>query len=123
MSRVKAHNQLFTKYFLRKVMTSNNTTAKVEIYTWKSCGYCLRAMRLLGEKNIIFTEYSIDGDEQARRHMMQRAGGRSSMPQIFINGQGIGGFLELQQLEDTGRLDNMLYDQAVMIKVADKGQP
>ena len=72
------------------------------------CGYCLRAKRLLRDKNIVFIEYAIDGDDQARRHMMQRAGGRSSVPQIFINGQGIGGFLELQQLVDIGRLDEVL---------------
>jgi glutaredoxin 3 len=102
-------------------MTSNNSNAKVEIYTWMTCGYCLRAKRLLRDKNIIFTEYSIDGDELARRHMMQRADGRSSMPQIFINGQGIGGYLELQQLEDAGRLDGLLRTQAEMNKEDDQG--
>jgi glutaredoxin 3 len=89
-------------------MTAKQTGAKVEIYTWMICGYCLRAKRLLRDKDIIFTEYAIDGDDQARQRMIQRAEGRSSVPQIFINDQGIGGFLELQELEDTGRLDDML---------------
>ena len=89
-------------------MTSNHSCARVEIYTRMYCGYCLRAKRLLKDKNILFIEYAIDGDDRARRHMMQRAGGRSSVPQIFINGQGIGGFLELQQLVDVGRLDEVL---------------
>lgn len=89
-------------------MTSRQTSAKVEIYTWMTCGYCLRAKRLLANKDIAFIEYAIDGDDEARRLMMQRAEGRSSVPQIFINGQGIGGFLELQQLEQEGRLEGML---------------
>jgi glutaredoxin 3 len=89
-------------------MTSKYSSAKVEIYTWMTCGYCLRAKRLLRDKEIILIEYAIDGDEQARRQMIQRADGRSSVPQIFINDRGIGGFLELQELEDAGRLDSML---------------
>ena len=93
-------------------MIVNNSNAKVEIYTWMTCGYCLRAKRLFREKNITFTEYAIDGDVQARRLMMQRADGRSSMPQIFINDHGIGGFIELQQLDDAGLLDDMLCTQA-----------
>ena len=93
-------------------MTAKQSSAKVEIYTWMACGYCLRAKRLLGDKNIRFIEYAIDGDAEARRRMMQRADGRSSLPQIFINDQGIGGYLELQELEDAGRLDGMLNDGA-----------
>ena len=89
-------------------MTSTESRAKVEIYTWMTCGYCLRAKRLLTDKNIVFIEYAIDGDDEARRLMIQRADGRSSVPQIFINGQGVGGFLELQQLEHEGRLEDML---------------
>jgi glutaredoxin 3 len=79
-----------------------------------TCGYCVRAKRLLKDKNITFIEYAIDGDDQARQRMIQRAAGRSSVPQIFINGQGIGGFLELQQLEHDGHLDAMLESQPVM---------
>jgi len=93
-------------------MTSENPGNKVEIYTWRSCGYCVRAKRLLKDKNITFIEYAIDGDDQARQLMIQRAAGRSSLPQIFINGQGIGGFLELQQLEYDGHLDGMVESQA-----------
>ena len=85
-----------------------HSITRVEIYTWMACGYCVRAKRLLREKNIKFTEYAIDGDEQARRLMTQRADGRRSMPQIFIDGDGIGGYLELQELEDAGRLDELV---------------
>ena len=93
-------------------MTSEYPGNKVEIYTWMTCGYCVRAKRLLKDKNITFIEYAIDGDDQARQQMMQRAAGRRTLPQIFINGQGIGGFLELQQLEYDGHLDDILESQA-----------
>jgi len=93
-------------------MTSKHPDNKVEIYTWMTCGYCIRAKRLLRDKNITFIEYAIDGDDQARERMMQRATGRRSMPQIFINGQGIGGFLELQQLDHDGHLDGMMNGQS-----------
>jgi len=95
-------------------MTSKHPDNMVEIYTWMTCGYCIRAKRLLRDKNITFIEYAIDGDDQAREQMIQRAAGRSSMPQIFINDQGIGGFLELQQLDHDGRLDDMMKSQSGM---------
>ena len=104
-------------------MSSNRSNAKVEIYTWETCGYCLRAKRLLMDKKIIFIEYAIDGDDHARRAMMQRAHGRRSMPQIFINDQGIGGFLELQQLESDGHLDDMLGSQVGMNAGGEPGSP
>ena len=100
-------------------MTSNQSNARVEIYTWVTCGYCLRAKQLLRDKNIIFIEHAIDGDDHARLQMMQRADGRCSMPQIFINDQGIGGFLELQQLENDGHLDDMLGSHVSMNKGGD----
>ncbi|MEJ2553453.1 MAG: glutaredoxin 3 [Gammaproteobacteria bacterium] len=89
-------------------MSSRDPAAKVEIYTTMTCGYCLCAKRLLEDEHIAFVEYAIDADEQARRLMMQRADGRRSVPQIFINNQGIGGFLELRELVATGRLDDLL---------------
>lgn len=104
-------------------MASNHANVKVEIYTWRTCGYCIRAKRLLRDKNIVFVEYVIDGDDQARRKMMERADGRRSMPQIFINDQGIGGYLELQQLEDEGHLDIMLSSHAGVSENGDQGGP
>ena len=106
-----------------KSMTFNHSNANVEIYTWGTCGYCIRAKRLLSDKNIVFVEYAIDGDAQARRQMMERADGRRSMPQIFINDQGIGGYFELRQLEDEGRLDNMLSGRAGEGESGDQGWP
>jgi len=103
-------------------MTSEYPGNKVEIYTWMTCGYCVRAKRLLNDKNITFIEYAIDGDDQARQQMIQRAAGRSTLPQIFINGQGIGGFLELQQLEYDGHLDGMLESQSNVGETGDQGE-
>lgn len=82
--------------------------ANVEIYTWQTCPYCIRAKLLLWWKGVNFTEYKIDGDNQARNQMAERANGRRSVPQIFINNQHIGGCDELYQLNSQGRLDPLL---------------
>ncbi len=81
---------------------------KVEIYTWSSCPFCLRAKALLNEKSVEYTEYCIDGDEAARSQMAQRANGRRSLPQIFINDQHIGGCDDLYALNRRGQLDPLL---------------
>ena len=81
---------------------------KVEIYTWRTCPFVLRAKALLHRKGIAYTEYAIDGDEAARERMAARAGGRRSVPQIFINGQHIGGCDDLYNLERSGELERLL---------------
>jgi glutaredoxin 3 len=83
-------------------------TAKVEIYTWSTCPFCLRAKSLLNKKGVNFTEYSIDGDDDARAKMAQRANGRRSVPQIFINDNHIGGCDDIHALDRQGKLDEML---------------
>ncbi|MFN5953450.1 MAG: glutaredoxin 3 [Dolichospermum sp.] len=83
-------------------------TATVEIYTWSTCPFCLSAKSLLNKKGVNFTEYSIDGDEDARAKMAQRANGRRSLPQIFINDNHIGGCDDIHALERQGKLDEML---------------
>jgi len=80
---------------------------KVEIYTWKFCPFCIRAKALLNEKGINFTEYSIDGDNDARRKMAERAGGLNTVPQIFINEKSIGGCDELYELERNNKLNEL----------------
>lgn len=82
--------------------------AKVEIYTWTVCPYCVRAKDLMTRKGIAYTEYNIDGDDDARDKMIQRAEGRRSLPQIFINDKPIGGFDDLSKLDQSGELANML---------------
>lgn len=80
----------------------------VEIYTWSSCPFCIRAKALLDKKGVEFTEYCIDGDEVARAKMAQRAKGRRSLPQIFVNDQHIGGCDDLYALEVQRKLDPLL---------------
>ena len=82
--------------------------ANIEIYTWSSCPFCIRAKALLKKKGLDFTEYCIDGDAQAREQMAQRANGRTSLPQIFIDDQHIGGCDDLHALEFSGQLDSLL---------------
>jgi glutaredoxin 3 len=81
---------------------------KVEIYTWSRCPFCIRAKALLDRKGVDYTEYCIDGDEAARSEMSQRANGRRSLPQVFINDQHVGGCDDLHDLEYQGRLDTLL---------------
>jgi glutaredoxin 3 len=87
---------------------SDDVVANVEIYTWQTCPYCIRAKLLLWWKGVDYTEYKIDGDGGARLRMAQRANGRKTVPQIFINDQPIGGCDELYALDAKGGLDPLL---------------
>ncbi len=83
-------------------------TPKVEIYTWRTCPFCIRAKALLKRKGVDFTEYAIDSDAAARDKMSDRANGGRTLPQIFINDQHIGGCDELHALDARGQLDPLL---------------
>jgi len=82
--------------------------ASVEIYTWRACPFCIRAKQLLDRKGVNYTEFAIDGDEAARSAMASKSGGRRSVPQVFINGEHMGGCDELYGLERSGQLDGLL---------------
>ncbi len=82
--------------------------ANVEIYTWSSCPFCIRAKSLLKSKGVVFTEHGIDGDENARAKMADRSNGRRSVPQIFINDRHIGGCDDVHALDASGELDKLL---------------
>lgn len=82
--------------------------AQVEIYTKLMCGYCTRAKRLLEMKKVTFDEYSVDFGGPKKAEMVERAGGRMTVPQIFINGRHVGGCDELMWLEQQGKLDGLL---------------
>ncbi len=82
--------------------------AHVEIYTWSRCPFCIRAKALLDKKGVAYTEYCIDGDEATRAVMAERAHGRRSLPQIFINDRHIGGCDDLYALNAQGQLDALL---------------
>lgn len=81
---------------------------KVEIYTWRFCPYCMRAKGLLDRKKVNYSEYAIDNDSTARALMAKRAGGKNTLPQIFINNHSVGGYDELYELEVSGQLDQLL---------------
>lgn len=82
--------------------------AHVEIYTTQVCPYCVRAKDLLKRKGITPQEIRVDTDDNARDLMLERAHGRRSVPQIFIDGVHIGGCDDLYALESAGKLDGML---------------
>lgn len=83
---------------------------EVIIYTSSSCPYCLRAKTLFQRKNLLFKEINIDGDEELKTGMIQKAGGRKTVPQIFINDVHIGGCDDLYALEQQGKLQPLLSD-------------
>ena len=80
----------------------------VTIFTTMFCPYCVGAKKLLQEKNIAFEEIPVDGKPEERARMRERAGGSSTVPQIFIGDRHIGGCDELYALESAGKLDLLL---------------
>ena len=82
--------------------------AKVEIYTKFTCGFCFRAKRLLDMKKVAYDEYAVDLGGAKKAEMVERSGGRMTVPQIFVNGRHIGGCDELMSLEQQGKLDELL---------------
>jgi glutaredoxin 3 len=82
--------------------------SKVEIYTKQTCGFCIRAKKLLDMKKVEYTEYPVDMGGAKKTEMVERAGGRMTVPQIFIDGRHIGGCDALMALEYDGKLDALL---------------
>ena len=82
--------------------------AQIEIYTSRFCGFCHRAKDLLKQKGAAFEEIDVTVEPRKRAEMIDRAGGRTSVPQIFIDGRHIGGCDELHALESQGKLDPLL---------------
>jgi len=82
--------------------------SKVTIYTKPFCPYCVRAVSLLEQKGVPYTEIEAAFDPDKRQEMIQRSGGRATFPQIFVGEQHIGGCDDMMALERTGRLDPLL---------------
>jgi glutaredoxin 3 len=80
----------------------------VEIYTTPLCGYCHAAKRLLAQKGVAYAEIDVSCDPALRAAMVQRAGGRRTVPQIFVGATHVGGCDDLYALQDAGRLDALL---------------
>ena len=87
---------------------SGDQMAKIEIYTKSYCPYCVKAKALLKRKGLAFEEVDIENDTALALQVMERAGGRKTVPQIFIDGAHIGGCDDLYALEDSDKLDAML---------------
>jgi glutaredoxin 3 len=86
--------------------------AKVEVYSTNYCPYCMRAKALLRSKGVAFEEIDVTDDPGLRAKMVKRAGGRRTVPEIFINGEIIGGCDDLYGLELSGELDTLLAQPA-----------
>lgn len=83
-------------------------TAKVEIYSSPFCGYCARAKSLLSRKGVDYQDHDVLADPALREEMVERAGGRTTVPQIFIDGKHVGGCDDIHALDKAGKLDPML---------------
>ena len=86
--------------------------AKIEVYSSLFCPFCFRAKRLLKQKEQEFDEIDVLAHPNRKAEMVQRAGGRTSVPQIFIDGYHVGGCDELYALDAEGKLDALLLGQA-----------
>lgn len=82
--------------------------AEVTLYTTPWCPFCNRAKALLDRKGVKYQDINVDGNNALRQQMMEKANGRRTVPQIFINGEGIGGCDDLFALESAGKLDPKL---------------
>ena len=82
--------------------------AAIEVYTTPYCPYCVAAKDLLRRKGVAFTEINVAGDRDLRARMVERAGGRMTVPQIFIGDTHVGGCDDLYALDDAGGLDPLL---------------
>lgn len=82
--------------------------AKVEIYTTRTCPYCVRAKALLQKKGADVTEIDVSDDEAGRAALVEKSGGRRTVPQVFIGGKHVGGSDDLYALDAKGELDALL---------------
>jgi glutaredoxin 3 len=82
--------------------------SRVEIYVKTTCPYCIRAKRLLDSKGVRYETYVLDFGGEKRQEMIQRANGRTTVPQIFIDGRHVGGCDDLFALEYDGKLEQLL---------------
>ena len=82
--------------------------ARVEVYTTMFCPYCARAKSLLERKGVDYVNIDVIEDTSKRDEMVKRAGGRQTVPQIFIDGEHIGGFDDMAALDRAGKLDPKL---------------
>jgi glutaredoxin 3 len=82
--------------------------AQIEIYTKTTCPYCVMAKRLLESKGQTWTEINLDHEPDRLDEMLERSGGRRTVPEIFIDGELVGGYDDLAALQSQGELDALL---------------
>jgi glutaredoxin 3 len=85
--------------------------ADVKIYTRQWCGYCFAAERLLKNKGVAFEKIDCTGDQEKRDWLVEVTG-RTTVPQVFIDGRSVGGYDDLRELDQSGELDQLLAGQA-----------
>ena len=95
-----------------KIKRRKLKVAKVQLYTTTYCPFCTRAKALLKNKGVAFEEIDVSDDDKLRQKMVELAGGRRTVPEIFINGKIVGGYDELRALEMKGELDALLAESA-----------
>ena len=88
--------------------------ASIEVYTTPYCPYCVAAKELLSRKGAEFVEINVAGNRELRAKMVERAGGRTTVPQIFIGDTHVGGCDDLYALDDAGGLDPLLANKTVV---------
>ncbi len=93
---------------------------RILLYTTPFCGYCRAAKKLLRDKGHAFEEIDVAFDEEKRAEMIDRAGGRATVPQIFIHGRHVGGQYELAALEREGKLDDLIANEREALADADE---
>lgn len=86
----------------------SDVKAEVVMYTTPWCPYCNAAKRLLGGKGVGYKDVDVSGDQAMRAKLVEMTGGRTTVPQIFINGTAVGGFDDINALERSKKLDEML---------------
>lgn len=92
----------------RGLAQAERAMSDITMYSRTYCGFCIRARMLLKQRGLAVDEINLDEEPERRPEMIERAGGRSTVPQIFINGNAIGGCDDLFALDASGELDRML---------------
>lgn len=88
--------------------TESSDSTKVEMYTTAICPYCVAAKNLLRSKGLGYVELRVDSDAEQRATMMQRSGGKRSVPQIFVNDVHVGGYDDLVAADRSGKLAEII---------------
>jgi glutaredoxin 3 len=91
-----------------QIINESEIMSDIVIYTTNHCPYCVRAKNLLDSKQVKYSEINVQMDPTKRDEMLEKSGGRRTVPQIFIKGEHIGGSDDLYQLERDGKLDEKL---------------